>query len=117
MNIKEAYDENPKISYPMITIYEFDNSEAREYTSNLGEEFSDIGYQINIYTRDISVMQKNAIMRILEDKVNNVLGKKLGLVRNGNAVKMSVPSDTTILQCSVRYTGVFDIVRNIIYKN
>ena len=48
MNIKEAYDENPKISYPMITVYEFDNSEAREYTSNLGEEFSDIGYQINI---------------------------------------------------------------------
>lgn len=101
----------------MITIQEIDNSEAEQYSSNLGEEFSNIGYQINIYTRDISSMQKNVIIRKLADKVNNVLGVKLGLVREGNPATILVPSDSTILQYSVRYTGVLDILRDIIYKN
>lgn len=101
----------------MITIAEIDNSEAEQYSSNLGEEFSNVAYQINIYTRDISSMQKNVIMKKLADKVNNVLGVKMRMVRNGNPVTMLVPSDSTILQYSVRYTGVLDIIRNILYKN
>lgn len=101
----------------MITVDEFDNSEATDYTSNIGEEFSNVGYQINIYTRDIPNMQKTQAIRILQNKVNNVLGVKLGMIRNGNPVTMVVPSDSTILQCSTRYTGVFDIIRNIMYKN
>lgn len=117
ITIKEAYEQNPKINYPMITIQEIDNSEAEQYSSNLGEEFSNLAYQINVYTRDISSMQKNVIMRKLADKVNNALGIKLGMIRGGNPVTMPVPSDTTILQYSVRYIGVLDILRDIIYKN
>lgn len=116
ITIKEAYEQNPKINYPMITIQEIDNSEAERYSSNLGEEFSNIGYQINIYTRDISSMQKNEIMRKLADKVNMALGTRLGMIRGGNPATMLVPSDTTILQYSVRYIGVLDILRDIIYK-
>lgn len=101
----------------MITIEEIDNSEAAQYSSNLGEEFSNIAYQINVYTRDISSMQKNEVMKALADKVNNVLGVKMKMVRNGNPITMPVPSDSTILQYSVRYTGVLDIIRNILYKN
>ena len=117
ITIKEAYSQNPKIQYPMITVHEIDNSEAVEYSSNLGEEFSNVGYQINIYTRDIPSMQRTQIMRTLQDKVNNVLGQTLGMIRNGNPVVATVPSDSTILQCSIRYTGVLDIIRNILYKN
>ena len=100
----------------MITIQEIDNSEAEKYSSNLGEEFSNIGYQINVYTRDIPSMQKNEIMRKLADKVNMALGIRLDMIRGGNPVTMLVPSDTTILQYSVRYIGVLDILRDIIYK-
>lgn len=117
LTIKEAHAENPKIKYPMITIQELDNSEARQYTSNLGEEFSNVAYQVNIYTRDISSMQKTRIMRILQDKVNNVLGVAMKMTRASSPITMTLPSDTTILQCSTRYTGVLDIVRNILYKN
>ena len=116
ITIKEAYEQNPKINYPMITIQEIDNSEAEKYSSNLGEEFSNIGYQINVYTRDIPSMQKNEIMRKLADKVNMALGIRLDMIRGGNPVTMPVPSDTTILQYSVRYIGVLDILRDIIYK-
>ena len=101
----------------MITIQEIDNSEAMRYSSNLGEEFSNIGYQINAYTRDISSMQAPEAIRIMSDKVNNVLGVQLQMVRNGSPVTAPLPSDSTILQYSVRYTGVLDIIRNIIYKN
>ena len=114
LTIKEAYEQNPKISYPMITIQEIDNSESEQYSSNLGEEFSNLGYQINIYTRDISSMQKNEIMKKIADKVNNVLGVKMNMVRNGNPITMLVPSDSTVLQYSVRYTCVLDIIRNIL---
>lgn len=101
----------------MITIEEIDNSEARQYSSNLGEEFSDVAYQINAYTRDISSMQAPEAIRIIADKINNVLGIQLKLVRSGNPVTAPLPSDNTILQYSVRYTGVLDIIRNIIYKD
>ena len=101
----------------MITIEEIDNSEARQYSSNLGEEFSNVGYQINAYTRDIPSMQAPEALRIMENKINNVLGVQLGMIRNGTPVIMPLPSDNTILQCSIRYTGVLDIIRNIIYKD
>ena len=101
----------------MITVNEIDNSEAEQYSSNLGEEFSNVGYQINIYTRDIPSMQRTQIMRILQNKVNNVMGVQLRMVRNGNPATATLPSDSTILQCSTRYTGVLDIIRNILYKN
>jgi len=101
----------------MITIEELINTEARQYSSNIGEEFSDVAYQINAYTRDIPSMQSPEAIRIMSDKINNVLGVQLQMVRSGNTPPMPVLSDNTILQYSVRYTGVLDIIRNIIYKD
>ena len=117
LTIKEAYNKLPKIQYPMITIEPIDNSEATRYSSNLGEEFSNMAYQINFYTRDIGSMQANEAIVIVVDKINRVLGEKLRMVRLSSPVIMPLPADTTVLQCSVRYSCVFDIVRNIIYKN
>ena len=117
ITIKEAYEKNPKIKYPMITIEEIDNSEAEQYSSNLGEEFSNLTYQINIYSRDISSMQSNEAVRVLGKEVNKVLGDKLKMVRMGSPAIMPLPSDNTILQYSIRYSCVFDIKRNIIYKD
>lgn len=117
LTIKEAYSKIPKIQYPLITIEQIDNSEARQYSSNLGEEFSNMGFQINFYTRDISSMQANEAIMIVMDKINKVLGEKLKMVRLASPVIMPLPADTTVIQCSVRYSCVFDIMRNIIYKN
>lgn len=117
LTIKNAYDKLPKIDYPLITVEQIDNSEATRYSSNLGEEFTNMGFQINFYTRDISKMQANEAINIVADKINKVLGEKLKMVRQGSPVIMPLPSDTTIIQYSVRYSCVFDIIRNIIYKN
>jgi hypothetical protein len=117
MTIKEIYEKNPKIKYPMITIQEINNAEDTRYTSNIGEEFSALGYQINIYSRDISQLQANEVVRLLGAEVNKVLGEKMRMVREGNPSTAPLPSDNTILQYSQRYSCVFDIIRNIIYKD
>lgn len=107
----------PKIQYPMITIEEIDNSEDTRYSSNLGEEFSSMGFQINFLTRDVPTMQANEAIRIVGNEINKVLGEEMKMVRQGSPVILPLPTDTTILQYSIRYSCVFDIIRNIIYKD
>ena len=57
MLVKEIYEENPPIRYPMITIEEIDNSENTEFTDNIGEHISNLGYQINCYSKNTKTMQ------------------------------------------------------------
>lgn len=117
LTVKEAYEKLPKIQYPMITIEEIDNSEDTRYSSNLGEEFSSMGFQINFLTRDIPSMQSNEAIRIVGNEINKVLGEEMKMVRQGSPVILPLPNDTTVLQYSIRYSCVFDIIRNIIYKD
>lgn len=117
MTIKEAYTKVPKVQYPMITVEEILNTEDTRYSSNLGEEFSAMGFQINFYTRDISTMQSNEAARIVGNEINKVLGEEMKMIRQGTPVINPLPADTTILQYSTRYSCVFDIIRNIIYKD
>ena len=117
ITVKEAYEKVPKVQYPLITIEEIDNSEDTRYSSNLGEEFSSMGFQINIYIRDIPTMQSSEAMKMLANEVNKVLGEQMRMVRLASSPPLPLPADTTILQYSMRYSCVFDIIRNIIYKN
>jgi hypothetical protein len=116
--VKEIYQENPQISYPEITIQEFENSENENYSSNLGEEFSSLGYQINCLAKNTKEMQANEVVRLMGEIVNKVLGENYKMKREGISPIIPLPSDNTILQYSLRYTCVLDILRdNRIYKN
>lgn len=117
ITVKEIYKELPKINYPMITIQEFDNSEAARYTSNIGEEFSALGYQINFLSRNLPTMQASEAVREMMFETNKVLGEKYRMVRGVPTPVMPLPSDNTVFQSSIRYTCVFDLEQNRIYKN
>jgi len=117
LTVKEVYEKLPKIQYPMITIEELINDEDTRYSSNLGEEFSDMNYQINILTRDVPTMQANEAIRVLANEINKILGEEFKMVRQSSSPILPLPNDTTILQYSMRYSCVFDIIRNIIYKD
>lgn len=117
MTIKEAYEKLPKIQYPMITIEELINDEDTRYSSNLGEEFSSMGFQINFLTRDVPTMQANEAIRVVGNEINKVLGEDMRMIRQTSSPPLPSPTDTTILQYSIRYSCVFDIIRNIIYKD
>lgn len=115
--VKEVYEDNPKIEYPMITIEEFDNSANEQYTSNLGEEFSNLGYQINLLSRNLPSMQAPEAVRVMQEEVDKVLGVEYKMVRGTPTPVMPLPSDNTVKQLSIRYTCVFDLKENRIYRN
>lgn len=117
ITIKEIYKELPKINYPMITIQEFDNSENIGYSSNLGEEFSNIGYQINFLSRNLPTMQASDALREMMFETNKVLGEEYKMIRGVPTPVLPLPSDNTVFQASIRYTCVFDLEQNRIYKN
>lgn len=115
--IKEAYAENPKINYPLIVVHEIDNSEAEEYSSNLGEEYSNLGYQIDVLARNVPSMQAPQAVRYMIQEVNKVLGEQYKMVRGVPTPPTPLPSDQNIIISSMRYTCVFDINNDRIYKN
>lgn len=83
----------------------------------MGEEFSTLTYQINCMSRNVSEMQANEVLRLMSKIVNKVLGDNYKMVRGTPTPIMPLPSDTTVYQLSLRYSCVFDIERNIIYKD
>lgn len=115
--IKKAYEENPKIKYPAIEIQEIDNSESLNYSDNRGEQYSNLGYQITIYSRNIPSMQAEEAVRMLGNEVNKVLGGQYKMNRLGNPVVVPMTTDSTILQYIVRYSGVLSLEYNILYKS
>lgn len=117
ITVKEIYKELPKINYPMITIQEFENSETVQYSSNLGEEFSTLGYQINFLSRNLPTMQASDALREMMFETNKVLGEEYKMVRGVPTPVTPLPSDNTVFQSSIRYTCVFDLNQNRIYKN
>lgn len=117
ITVKEIYKELPKINYPMITIQEFDNSENVGYSSNLGEEFSNMGYQINFLSRNLPTMQASDALREMMSETNKVLGEEYKMIRGVPTPVLPLPSDNTVFQASIRYTCVFDLEQNRIYKN
>ena len=116
--IKEAYEENPKISYPAIEIQEIDNSENLQYSDNMGEQYSNLSYQITAYTRNIASMQANEAVRLLGTEINKVLGgKNYKMNRLGNPTIAPTITDNTILQYNIRYSTVLSLHDNRLYKS
>lgn len=101
----------------MITIEEINNSEASRYSSNQGEEYSNLGYQINCLSRNLPTMQSTEAVRLMIDKVNEVLGERYMMVRGVPTPPRSLPADNTVVISSIRYNCVFDIKENRIYKS
>lgn len=100
----------------MITIEEIDNSEAQAYTSNKGEEYSNLSYQINGYVRTTSNFQASELAEILLFEINKVLGEEYRMNRLGSPILTTLPADANIKVISVRYNCVFSLEENRIYK-
>lgn len=117
ITIKEIYEENPPINYPMITIEEIRNSEYLRFTDNLGEHDSHLGYQIDCHTRNLSTMQAPEAVRLMGNIVNNLFMNTYKMVRIGEPVLRPLATDKTILVYSLRYNCVLNLDENRIYKN
>lgn len=116
ITIKEIYEENPPINYPMITIEEIRNSEYLQFTDNLGEHDSHLGYQIDCHTRNLPTMQAPEGARFMGNVVNNLFMNTYKMVRIGEPVLRPLTTDKTILVYSLRYECVLNLDEDRIYK-
>ena len=117
MLVKEIYEENPSIRYPMITIEEIDNSENIEFTDNIGENISNSGYQINCYSKNIKTMQATEAARTIGFKVNDVFMNQYKMARIGQPVLLPMNTDKNVMVYTLRYECAFSLNENRIYKN
>ena len=115
--VKEVYEENPPIRYPMITIEEIRNSEYERFTDNLGEHYSHLGYQIDCHTRNLSQLKATEAARLMGNIVNELFMKDYKMARVGEPILRPLPNDKTILVYSLRYECVLGLDENRIYKN
>lgn len=118
MNVKGIYDENPKVSYPMITVQEIENSENIRFSTASGEKVSNLSYQIDCYSGNTKHLQSTYSSMQIGKIVNNLLGgEKYKMTRIGTPAVMPLLNDKTIIKYSLRYTCVLDLSTNTIYKN
>ena len=115
--VKEIYKENPPIRYPMITIEEINNSEYEQMTDNTGEQFSNLGYQIDCHCKNISNLQATEAVRLIGFTVDDVFMNKYKMRRVGQPVLKPLSTDKNIMVYSLRYECAFELNENRIYKN
>ena len=116
--IKGIYDENPPVNYPMVTIFELDNSENERFSTAQGEKVSNLSYQIDCYSRSTEFLQATESAMLMGRIVNNVLGgPNYKMIRVGTPVLMPLIQDKTVIKYSLRYTCVLELDTNTIYKN
>ena len=102
----------------MITIFELDNSENERFSTAQGEKVSNLGYQIDCYSRSTEFLQATESAMLMGRIVNNVLGgPNHKMTRIGTPVLMPLIQDKTVIKYSLRYTCVLELDTNTIYKN
>lgn len=116
--IKGIYDENPPVNYPMVTIFELNNSENERFSTADGEKVSGLDYQIDCYSRSTEYLQATDSAMLMGRVVNRLLGgPKYKMTRIGTPVLMPLIQDKTVIKYSLRYTCVLELDTNTIYKN
>ena len=116
--VKGIYDENPKASYPMITIQEIENSENTRFSTADGEQISNLSYQIDCYSGNTENLQATYSAMEMGKIVNDLLGgPNYKMTRIGTPALMPLIEDKTIIKYSLRYTCVLNLKINTIYKN
>lgn len=115
--VKEIYEENPPIRYPMITIEEINNSENLDFTDNIGEHVSNLGYQINCYSKNTERLQAPEAARAIGFVVNNIFMNQYKMARIGQPILLPLNTDKNIMVYTLRYECAFNLDENRIYKN
>lgn len=102
----------------MVTILEINNSENERFSTSEGEKVSELGYQIDCYSRGTELLQSTDSAMLMGRVVNEILGgPRYKMVRIGAPAIMPLIQDKTVIKYSLRYTCVLELDTNTIYKN
>lgn len=116
--VKQKYKELPKGVYPKVIIEEIQNSEIESRSTTQGERSTALGYQINVYSRNMqeydAIDSVREILNIIDDFLQP---PNYNIQRVGSPAIIPYISDSTIMTGAIRYTCVYDRDTNLIYRN
>lgn len=116
--VKGIYENNPKITYPMITINEIRNTENTKFSTSTGEKVSNLAYQFDCYSKDLENLQAAQSAKLMGKILNKLIGgPRYKMNRIGTPVLLPLTQDKTVLKYSLRYSCVLDLERHIIFKS
>lgn len=115
--VKSSYEDFPEIGYPLVLIYEIENSAVTQFYDGQ-EHIVNVTYQFNIacdQTEDMSANDNvRNIIRIIRDYMR---GERYhALKRLGNTPIVKKQDDESIRIGYMRYVGRIDIDTNTIYR-
>ena len=115
--VKSSYEDFPTVSYPLVLIYEIENSAVSQFY-DLQEHINNVSYQFIILAdqdadRDASENVRN-IMGIIRDYMRGP--RYHALKRLGNTPITKKQDDENIRIGYMRYVGRIDIDTHTIYR-
>lgn len=115
--VKATYEDFPVISYPMVLIYDIENSAVSKYYDGL-EHIVNVSYQLIIFAEDTenydAVTNVRNIITIIRDYMR---GERYhALKRLGNTPITKKQDDENVRIGYMRYVGQIDIDTHTIYR-
>lgn len=100
-------------TYPLIIIDEIDNSVKQSI--NGVEKYSNVAYQIDIYSKDMYPSSALTVLKSLASTVSDEIQTYYGLLRQNITIMPDV-NDETVTRMTMRFTGTLDPINEVIYK-
>lgn len=120
--VKLSYEVPNKVSYPLVAITELVNSENTKYSTDKGEQVTNLSYQIDsicdtTQLSDGTILDASRSAKLLGTKISKLLGgERYKLERKGDSPLVAINSDRTIMRYINRYECCLFLKQNIIYR-
>ena len=115
--VKASYEDFPKISYPMVLIYEIENSAVSQFY-DLQEHIINVSYQIIIMAEDTPSRSATENVQNIITRIRDYMrGERYhALKRLGNTPITTKHDDENVRIGYMRYVGRIDIDTHTIYR-
>ena len=115
--VKSSYEDFPEINYPLVLIYEIENSAVTQFYDGQ-EHIVNVTYQFNILCDQTEDMSANDNVRNIIQIIRDYMrGERYhALKRLGNTPIVKKQDDESIRIGYMRYVGRIDIDTNTIYR-
>ena len=120
VEVKKIYEVPRDVVYPLVTIQEIENSENTRYSTDKGEQVTNLSYQIDCYCKTTQLangtfLSASDSAKLLGVIVSKLLGgERYKLARIGNSPMVSVTQDNTVIRYIQRFTGC--LFQDTIYR-
>lgn len=115
--VKPSYDDFPKVGYPMVLVYEIENSAVSQFY-DLDEHVVNVSYQIIIMAEDTPQRTATENVRNIITLIRDYMrGERYhALKRLGNTPITTKHDDENVRIGYMRYVGRIDIDTHTIYR-